>query len=212
MREKTGQTEPSKQTIGEPGVRAEELEQLAAFRALLREFESWSEHASAALGLTSVQYQALLAIKTRPRGTPLTLKALAGLLLIKHNSAVGLVDRIAQLGLVLRRRCDDDGRSVIIELTPRGTLLLKRLARRHQRELQRRAPVMGRYLRHFSNKVTKALPTQRIRAVTAPARPLLSAATGDAPLRARQRVLSAEAAVPGPLSGRPRLQRGATPF
>ena len=131
----------------------EEFNRLAGFRMLLRQFQFFSEQASEALGLTSAQYQSLLAIKAHDGAGPLTVKVLAERLLIKHNSAVGLVDRIGQLGLVVRRHSEPDRRSVVVELTPRGKLALNRLAVKHRRELQRIAPELGRYLRHFA-KVT----------------------------------------------------------
>ena len=133
----------------------DELGRLAAFRGLLRQFHSFSESASAALGLTAVQYEALLAIKTQRGDVPLTVKALAQFLLIKHNSAVGLVDRIEQLGLVVRRKSESDRRSVVIELTARGKLAMSRLAVKHRRELQRLAPDMTLYLRHFAKPLAE---------------------------------------------------------
>ncbi len=123
---------------------------MATFRMLLRQFQSFGEQASAAVGLTSVQYQALLAIETRQGGLPLTVKRLAQLLLIKHNSAVGLVDRIAQLGFAARQRSASDGRSVVVELTPHGRLALNRIAAQHRLELQGIAADMGRHARHFA--------------------------------------------------------------
>lgn len=117
---------------------------------LLRQFQSFSEHASAALGLTSVQYQALLAIETQQNGVPLTVKLLAQQLMIKHNSAVGLVDRIEHLGLVLRQPSESDRRSVVVMLTARGRRAMNRLAAAHRRELRRIAPAMGRHMRHFA--------------------------------------------------------------
>ena len=108
------------------------------------QFQSFSEHASAALGLTSVQYQALLAIETQQNGVPLTVKLLAQQLMIKHNSAVGLVDRIEQLGLAARWQSESDRRSVVVALTPRGLRAVNRLAVQHRRALQAIAPEMGR--------------------------------------------------------------------
>ena len=77
-------------------------------------------------------------------------------MLIKHNSAVGLVDRVEQLGLVVRRHSEDDRRSVVVDLTPRGKLILNRLAIKHRRELQRIAPELGRYLSHFAKEIPEA--------------------------------------------------------
>lgn len=142
----------SRQPIAEERVSPEELAELAGFRMLLRQFESFSEQASAALGLTSVQYQALLAIETQQHDVPLTVKLLAQQLMIKHNSAVGLVDRIEHLGLAVRRHSESDRRSVVVALTPRGNRAINRLAVKHRRELQHIAPAMGKYMRYFAKQ------------------------------------------------------------
>lgn len=127
-----------------------ELNWLAAFRQALRKFQYFSEQASRALGLTVQQYQALLAVESHDGRQPFTVKTLAQLLMIKHNSAVELTDRIAELGLVERKRTEADRRRVIIELTPRGRRALRRLASIHRRELHRVAPEFTRYFRHFA--------------------------------------------------------------
>lgn len=136
--------------IAEQSVSPDELGRLAAFRMLLREFQSFSERASGALGLTSVQYQALLAIETQQNDVPLTVKLLAQQLMIKHNSAVGLVDRIEHLGFAVRQHSESDRRSVVVTLTARGKRAMNRLAAAHRRELRRIAPSMGRHMRHFA--------------------------------------------------------------
>lgn len=132
----------------------EEFRSLSSFRLALRKFQFFSEQAAEVLGLTSQQYQTLLAIKGHDGQYPFTVKVLSECLLIKHNSTVGLVDRIEQLGLVVRRPSAQDRRSVVVELTPAGRRILSRLAILHRRELQRIAPEMGRYFRHFA----KAIP------------------------------------------------------
>jgi DNA-binding MarR family transcriptional regulator len=130
-------------------VEDEELRRLADFRALLRQFQSFSEQAAHALGLTSLQYQTLLAIKAHDAPWPLTVTALAQVLLIKHNSAVGLIDRVEQLGLVRRHPLESDRRSVAVELTARGRRIVKRLAQQHRDELRRIAPAFGRHVQRF---------------------------------------------------------------
>src|SRR4051812_14923442 len=67
---------------------------LAAFRGQLREFLRFSEDAAAAVGLTAQHYQAMLELRAAPDGAQLSINDLAGKLLIRHNSAVGLVDRL----------------------------------------------------------------------------------------------------------------------
>ena len=137
-------------------MRDEEFRRLADFRLLLRQFQSFSEHAAQALGLTSLQYQTLLAIKAHHESWPLTVTALAQVLLIKHNSAVGLVDRIEQLGLVTRHQLESDRRNVVVELTERGRRTVERLATQHRAELRRVAVTLGRHVHRFAKARTSA--------------------------------------------------------
>jgi DNA-binding MarR family transcriptional regulator len=127
-----------------------EFRMLAGFRLSFRKFQFFSEQASRTLGLTAQQYQALLAIKGHDDVQPFTVKELAQFLMIKHNSAVELVDRVAELGLVERKHTESDRRRVMLELTLHGRRVLRRLAQMHRRELQRIAPEFARYFRHFS--------------------------------------------------------------
>jgi DNA-binding MarR family transcriptional regulator len=79
------------------------------------------------------------------------------MLLIKHNSAVGLVDRIEQLGLVTRCYPESDRRSVVVELTARGERMVDLLARRHRQELQRVSGALARHARKFAATIADAL-------------------------------------------------------
>ncbi|MEO8836119.1 MAG: MarR family transcriptional regulator [Caldimonas sp.] len=117
---------------------------------LLRQFQFFSEQAAQALGLTSLQYQTLLAIKAHDASWPLTVTALAQVLIIKHNSAVGLVDRIEQLGLVTRHQLESDRRNVVVELTERGRRIVGRLATQHRAQLRRVAAALGRHADQFA--------------------------------------------------------------
>jgi DNA-binding MarR family transcriptional regulator len=65
---------------------------LADFSYLLRQFFVFSERETKAAGLTAQQHRALFAIKAFD-GKP-SIGDLADRLVIKHNSAVGLVDRL----------------------------------------------------------------------------------------------------------------------
>ena len=132
----------------------QEFRTLSAFRHSLRKFQFFSEQASREQGLTAQQYQALLAIKGHDDVQPFTVKALAEFLMIKHNSAVELVDRIADVGLVERKHTEPDRRRVVIELTAHGRQVLRRLASMHRRELHRLAPEFTRYFRHFARTAT----------------------------------------------------------
>src|SRR6202140_3222465 len=75
---------------------------LAQFRFQLRKFLSFSEAAAHQAGLTPQQHQALLAIKGFSGAEPVSVGDLAEFLLVRHHTAVELVDRIARVGLLKR--------------------------------------------------------------------------------------------------------------
>ena len=127
-------------------LRAQEYQQLAAFRRALREFMRFSEVAAEKSGLTAQNYQALLILRACPEGERATINDLAQHLLIRHNSAVGLVDRLAGQGLVAREPSAEDGRKVYLRLTAKGDRLLERLAEVHREELRRIAPELEKLL------------------------------------------------------------------
>lgn len=118
---------------------------LAGFRYALRSFLRFSEAAAAQVGLTGQHYQAMLVVRACPEERRLTINDLAQQLLIKHNSAVGLVDRLVELDLVARRTARDDRRKVELTLTPRGRNVLARLAAVHRAELKRLRPQLERF-------------------------------------------------------------------
>jgi DNA-binding MarR family transcriptional regulator len=114
-----------------------DYERLLAFRTELRGFLHWSEEQAVALGITAAQHQLLLAIRGHddPRGP--TVGDVATALMLRHHSAVGLVDRAAEAGLVRREPDPVDLRYVRLRLTPAGRRVLAQLSRRHLEELGR---------------------------------------------------------------------------
>jgi DNA-binding MarR family transcriptional regulator len=127
-----------------PAPSREDYRTLATFRARLREFLAFSDQASASVGLTQQQYQALLALHSHPGPEPLTISGLAALLLIKHHSAVGMVDRLERQGIVRREASARDRRAVAIRLTASGARAMAKLAAVHRAELRRVAPEFRR--------------------------------------------------------------------
>jgi DNA-binding MarR family transcriptional regulator len=113
---------------------------LAHFRFLIRRFLALSEEMAQAKGLTPQQHQLLLAIEGRPSDREPTIGYVAERLMIKHHSAVGLVDRLEAQGLVEREHCSDDRRQVLVRLTAKGTSILRDLAASHRQELRSLAP------------------------------------------------------------------------
>jgi DNA-binding MarR family transcriptional regulator len=67
-------------------------------------------------------------------GAP-TVGDLAERLQLRHHSVVGLIDRLAESGLVLRNRAEGDRRQVRVCLTPKGEAVLRELSLDHRAEL-----------------------------------------------------------------------------
>src|SRR5512141_530136 len=131
-------------------LRTVEYVQLASFRNALRGFLRFSEAQAGRVGLSSQQYQALLAVRASGEGGGLTINDLAHRLLIKHNSAVGLVDRLVEHGLLRRETMAEDARKVQLRLTGRGRRVLAKLAALHRAELRRVGPVLKRFFAELS--------------------------------------------------------------
>jgi DNA-binding MarR family transcriptional regulator len=109
---------------------------LADFRYQIRKFLHFSEEAARAEGLEPQQHQMLLAIKALDDTCGPTVGHLAEHLLIRHHSAVGLIDRLEERQLVRRvRAIDGDRRQVSVQMTREGEDKLRRLASVHRSEL-----------------------------------------------------------------------------
>jgi DNA-binding MarR family transcriptional regulator len=120
-----------------------QYETLAAFRYALRRFLHFSEEAAHAAGITPQQHQALLAVKGFPGRDHATVGELAERLLLRHHSAVGLVDRLVADKLVSRASSAQDRRQVFVHLTLRGENVLERLSLAHREQLRRIGPELN---------------------------------------------------------------------
>ena len=112
---------------------------LLSLRTGLRHFERWSEQQARTAGLTPAQHQLQLAIRGHgdPKGP--TVGEVADYLLLRHHSAVGLIDRADADGLVCRTRDEEDHRVVRLRLTSTGAERLEALSTLHLEELERLA-------------------------------------------------------------------------
>jgi DNA-binding MarR family transcriptional regulator len=126
----------------------DQFEGLAGFRLALRRFLAFSEVAARAAGVTSQQYQAMLAIKTQPGGLIL-IKDLADHMLIRHNGAVQLVDRLVAAGLAERRSAPGDRRAVLVALTDQGEEAVSLLATAHLPELLKHETLLADSLKRL---------------------------------------------------------------
>ena len=128
---------------------AAEYQQLASFRYALRSFLRFSEAAAEEVGLTAQHYQALLAVCAAADGH-ITINDLARQLLIRHNSAVGLVDRLTAQDLITREPSAQDGRKVYLRLSAKGDRVLQKLAGVHREELRRIGPQLEALLHEIT--------------------------------------------------------------
>jgi DNA-binding MarR family transcriptional regulator len=119
-----------------------DYEALSEFRYLIRRFLEFSEDAADAVGVTPRQHQALLAIKGFPAGQPVTVGDLAERLRIRHHSAVELVNRLADAGLVQRTPDAANQRRVLLSLTDAAERDLAALSAVHLDELARLGPIL----------------------------------------------------------------------
>jgi DNA-binding MarR family transcriptional regulator len=123
-------------------LRPEDYNALGAFRYAMRKFLRFSKEALAAAKLTTEQYEALLAVKTRSNSEGITVGELSERLQVKHHTTVTLLDKLVARRLVVRRRASEDRRQVHVKLTPRGDSVLARMAAPHRREIRDRSSEM----------------------------------------------------------------------
>jgi DNA-binding MarR family transcriptional regulator len=130
-----------------PPLSRAQMRRLAEFRFQLRKFLHFSSLAADSAGIRSQQYQLLQCVWGMPEELDPTIANVAARMLLKHNSAVELVDRTIDQGLL--RRCPDptDHRRILLRMTPLGERLLGSLAAWHLRELEETGPELIRALR-----------------------------------------------------------------
>jgi DNA-binding MarR family transcriptional regulator len=121
----------------QPKVTDADYRALARFRRALRSFLHFSEEAAREAGVTPAQYQLMIIVRGAPSGEPPTIGDIAESLVLRHHSAVELVDRAETQGLVARVPDPDDGRRQRVVVTGAGEKVLAGLAAVHKAELRR---------------------------------------------------------------------------
>jgi len=109
---------------------------IAGFRYAIRRFLNFSADAARGAGLEPQQYQLLLALKGLPPAEAPTIGALAARMLIRHHSAVELINRLETHRLIRRSHNPSDRREVFLQLTARGERMVQKIASEHWTELQ----------------------------------------------------------------------------
>ena len=111
------------------------LRQLAEFRYLLRRFLSFSETEAERCGIAAQQYQLMQVIGSVPAGESASIRFLADRMVLRHNSAVELVDRAERAGLVRRVADQTDLRRSLVALTEQGEAVLERMIDAHLEQI-----------------------------------------------------------------------------
>src|SRR6185437_5451150 len=91
-------------------------------------------------GVTTRAYHDMLEIWGAPGDEGLSIGALADLIHLAHNSAVGVADQLCKKGYAVRRRGAPDKRVVHLHLTDEGRIVLAALVDDHMREFNKISP------------------------------------------------------------------------
>jgi DNA-binding MarR family transcriptional regulator len=119
-----------------------EFRALAEMRYRIRLFLKEGDASARKAGLEPQQYLMLLAIRGLAPEMPAKIQTLADRLVLKHHSAVELLDRLERRGYVKRTRARQDRRQVLVSLMPRGEKILETVVQQRISELR----VSGREL------------------------------------------------------------------
>lgn len=128
---------------------------LGELRFRIRRFLHFSESAARQEGLEPQQHQLLLAVRSLEGAHGPMIGELADHLLIRHHSAVGLIDRMEERGLIERVRANDDRRQVQVRLTALGAEKLERLSVTHRAELRNSGPALVEALSALLERLDK---------------------------------------------------------
>ena len=113
-----------------------EYQAMAELRYRIRLFLHEGDATARTAGLEPQQYLLLLAIRGLPEGSTAKIQSLADSLLIRHHSAVELVDRLEKRGFVRRTRSREDRRQVLVTLLPKGQRVLERVVQQRINEVR----------------------------------------------------------------------------
>lgn len=125
----------------------EQFQRIAEFRFQLRRFLHFSHIAAEGAGLRPQQYQLLQCVYGMPSEMDPIIANVAARMLLKHNSAVELVDRTIEQGLLRRSPDPTDNRRILLRVTSQGERILASLGEYHLEELEQAGPELIRALR-----------------------------------------------------------------
>jgi DNA-binding MarR family transcriptional regulator len=139
---------------------------LAAFRFEMRKFMAFSEQAARDAGIEPQQHQLLLALRGLPEGARPTIGTVAERLCVQHHTAVAMVDKLEQRGMLVRERGREDKREVLLRTTAEADSILHKLSTLHRQQLAVAGPAMVEAL----SALVSSNPKPRERATASPPR------------------------------------------
>lgn len=147
----TGVLRKKRSAQAESSLSRDQFQRLAEFRFQLRRFLHFSHAAAERTGVRPQQYQLLLCVQGMPDELDATIATVAGRMMLKHNSAVELVDRTIEQGLLRRVSDPTDHRRILLKVTAQGEHVMASLAEYHLEELEQAGPELIRSLRRVLN-------------------------------------------------------------
>lgn len=132
-----------------PELDQRDYERLHEFRYAIRRFLRFSEDAARGAGLHPQHHQLLLTVQACGPEAGVPVARVAERLQLRHHTAVELVDRAEERGLVIRERSSDDHRVVLVKLTDFGRRQLAALSEAHLAELQTAGAELSRLLQEL---------------------------------------------------------------
>ncbi len=120
---------------------------LAEFHYQIRRLMKGNGNGTRPAGSERLQHNLVLNVRGLPPDVKPTIGTLAKRLQIRHHSAVELIDRLEEQGLIERRRDEVDRRQVTIHLTAKGNRLATQIAQQNCDELQTAGRQLARVLR-----------------------------------------------------------------
>jgi DNA-binding MarR family transcriptional regulator len=137
---------------------------LSTVQCAIIRFVRTREKAVRADGLEPLQFQFLTLVEPfHSNGQQPNISAVASQLGMQHHSAVELVDRLVERGLLRRKRANHDRRHVLLGVTLEGKKLLRRAILQEYADVHEFAPVLERDLKVFLNGVRPRASSQRSR-------------------------------------------------
>lgn len=130
-----------------------EYQALAEFRYQLAGFLRRRRNAARVAGIEPQQYELMLAVKGLSGGQKPSIKQIAEQLRLQHHSAVELINRLVDRGLIRRERSKQDRRSVLLSVTKDGQRSLDQVVDYSLDQLRDEAPEL---LKTLSRLVKRA--------------------------------------------------------